>query len=186
MAYVPSALKLIAGRRIDRTQPRLWSYKTTDSLVTVRAANYFSDALNRDVRAGDTIWVEIVNGSDVPQGRGALNVYSVGASGAVVTTGVQELTASGAVLAGTTSLELNHTGTIIAATMVATEHPGLFVVKDTSATGTIAHTLTLTGGTFNGTATVATLNLRDEMLVVWFDSAGRGQVVSNVGSVALS
>ena len=49
----------------------------------------------------------------------------------------------------------------------------------------VPDTVTLTGGTFNGTATTATLNARDEMLVVHFDSAGRGQVVSNVGSVAL-
>lgn len=97
-----------------------------------------------------------------------------------------ELTATAAVASGVQSVELNHATVVIAATMVATEHPGLFVVKDTSATGTAAHTLTLTGGTFDGTATVATLNARDEMLVVYFDSAGRGQVVANVGSVALS
>jgi hypothetical protein len=83
------------------------------------------------------------------------------------------------------SLELNHASTVIAATMVWA-HPGLFIVKDTSATGTAAHTLTLTGGTFNGTNTVATLNARDEFLAVYFDSAGRGQVIVNVGSVGLS
>lgn len=33
---------------------------------------------------------------------------------------------------------------------------------------------------------VATLNARDEMLVVYFDSAGRGQVIADVGSVVLS
>lgn len=96
----------------------------------------------------------------------------------------QELTASGAVSEGVQSLELNHASTIIAATM--TPKPGLFVVKDTSATGTIAHTLTLTTGTFNGTNTVATLNARDEALFVYFDSALRGQVIANVGAVALS
>ena len=97
-----------------------------------------------------------------------------------------ELTASGAVITGIQSVELNHATVAIEATMNATEHPGLFIVKDTSATGTAAHTLTLTGGTFNGTATVATLNARDEMLVVYFDSTGRGQVIVNVGAVALS
>lgn len=99
---------------------------------------------------------------------------------------VLELVASGAVATGIQSVELNHASVVIAATMVATEHPGLFIVKDTSATGTTAHTLTLTGGTFNGTATIATLNARDEMLVVYFDSAGRGQVIANIGAVALS
>ncbi|AKR54329.1 hypothetical protein XM25_00610 [Devosia sp. H5989] len=96
----------------------------------------------------------------------------------------QELTASGAVLEGVQSLELNHASVVIAATMKP--KPGLFVVKDTSATGTAAHTLTLTEGTFNGTNTVATLNARDEMLMVYFDSNLRGQVIANVGSVALS
>ena len=96
----------------------------------------------------------------------------------------QELTVTGAVTAGVQSVELNHASTIIAATM--TPKPGLFCVKDTSATGTIAHTLTLTTGTWNGTATIATLNARDEALFVYFDSELRGQVIANVGAVALS
>lgn len=108
------------------------------------------------------------------------------AVGGAITHDAQVLTASGAVAPGVQSLELNHASVVVAATMVATEHKGLFIVKDTSATGTAAHTLTLTGGTFNGTATVATLNARDEFLAVYFDSTGRGQVIANVGSVALS
>lgn len=96
----------------------------------------------------------------------------------------QELTASGAVTAGVQSVELNHATVVIAATM--TPKPGLFIVKDTSATGTAAHTLTLGSGTFNGTATIATLNARDEALIVYFDSELRGQVIANVGAVALS
>lgn len=100
---------------------------------------------------------------------------------------VQELTVSGAVTAGVQSVELNHATVVVAATIAsAVNHPGLFVVKDTSATGTAAHTLTLTAGTFNGTNNVATFNARDETLIVYFDSAGRGQVVANVGSVSLS
>ena len=100
---------------------------------------------------------------------------------------VQELTASGAVTAGVQSVELNHATVVIAATVAsAVNHPGLFIIKDTSATGTTAHTVTLTAGTFNGTNNVATFDARDECLVVYFDSAGRGQVIANVGSVALS
>jgi hypothetical protein len=98
---------------------------------------------------------------------------------------VLELTATAAVGAGVRVLELNHASVVIAATWTVVPNT-LFIVKDTSATGTAAHTLTLTGGTFNGTNTIATLNARDEMLVVWFDSAGRGQVIANVGAVALS
>lgn len=100
---------------------------------------------------------------------------------------VQELTATGAVTAGVQSLELNHATVVIAATIAdAINHPGLFVVKDTSATGTVSHTLTLTAGTFNGTNNVATFDARDEALFVYFDSTGRGQVIANIGTVALS
>lgn len=100
---------------------------------------------------------------------------------------VQELTASGAVTAGVQSVELNHTSVVIAATIAnSTGHGGVFVVKDTSASGTAAHTLTLTSGTWNGTNNVATLNAHDECLVVYFDSAGNGTVLVNIGSVALS
>ena len=99
----------------------------------------------------------------------------------------QELTVSGAINPLVDTVELNHASTIIAATLnLATVRNRIMIFKDTSATGTIAHTVTLTGGTFNGTATIATLNARDEMLVVHFDSAGRGQVIANVGAVALS
>ena len=96
-----------------------------------------------------------------------------------------ELTASAAVPATVRVLELNHASVVIAATYTVVPNT-IFIVKDTSATGTAAHTLTITGGTFNGTNTVATLNARDEFLIVHFDSAGRGQVIANVGAVALS
>ncbi len=100
---------------------------------------------------------------------------------------VQELTASGAVTAGVQSVELNHNSTAIAATIAdASDHQGLFIVKDTSASGTAAHTLTLTSGTFDGTNNKATLNAPKEALVVYFDSAGNGTIVENVGSVALA
>jgi hypothetical protein len=98
---------------------------------------------------------------------------------------VLELTATAAVPSTVRVLELNHATVVIAATYTVVPNT-LFIVKDTSATGTAAHTLTLSGGTFNGTNTVATLNARDEALVIWFDSAGRGSVIVNLGSVALS
>lgn len=100
---------------------------------------------------------------------------------------VSELTATAAVAAGVQSVELNHATVVVAATIAdSTNHQGLFVVKDTSASGTAAHTLTLTSGTFNGTNNVATLNAPGECLVVYFDSAGDGVVVENIGTVALS
>ena len=100
---------------------------------------------------------------------------------------VQELTVTGAVSAYVQSVELNHVSTIIAATVAtAVDHPGLFVVKDTSATGTAAHTVTLTAGTWDGTNTIVTLNALNEAIAVYFDSAGNGTILENVGSVALS
>ena len=100
---------------------------------------------------------------------------------------VQELTATGAVTAGMQSVELNHASTIIAATIAdAADHGGFFYVVNTSASGTAAHTLTLTSGTFDGTNNVATLNAPAESLLVFFDSSGNGRIILNTGSVALS
>jgi len=100
---------------------------------------------------------------------------------------VQELTASGTVTAGVQSVELNHATVAVAATIAdASNHQGLLVVKDTSASGTAGHSLTLTSGTFDGTNNKATLNAPNECLVVYIDSAGNGTIVENVGSVALS
>lgn len=99
----------------------------------------------------------------------------------------QELTASGAIPEGIQSVELNHATAAIAATIAdSLNHKGIFLVKDTSASGTAAHTLTLTVGTFDGTNDIATLNAPGECLIVYFDSAGNGVIVENVGAVALS
>ena len=100
---------------------------------------------------------------------------------------VEEITATGAVTAGVQVVELNHVSTIAAATIAdSTNHEGLFVVKNTSASGTAAHTLTLTAGTFDGTNNVATLNAPGECLVVYFDSAGNGVIVENIGTVGVA
>lgn len=101
---------------------------------------------------------------------------------------VQELTVSGAVTAGVQSVELNHASTIIAATVAAVigAHDGFFMVKNTSPSGTAAHTVTLTGGTWDGTNTIITLNAPNEAILVYFDSAGDGTIIENVGGVALS
>ncbi len=100
---------------------------------------------------------------------------------------VQSLTASAAISPNVQSVELNHASVVVAATIAdSAAHAGLFIVKNTSASGTAAHTLTLASGTFNGTADTATLNAPNEALTVYFDSEGNGTVISNVGSVALS
>jgi len=100
---------------------------------------------------------------------------------------VQTLTASRAVGERVESLELNHATVVIAATVANSKnHPGFFIVKDTSASGTAAHTCTLTTGTWDGTNTIATLNAPGEALMVYFDSNGDGVIVENIGAVALS
>ena len=99
----------------------------------------------------------------------------------------QELTVSGAVTAGVRIVELNHASTIIAATIAdASKHVGVFIVKNTSASGTAAHTLTLTSGTFDGTNDIATLDAPAEMLAVFFDGSGNGTVIQNTGTVGLT
>lgn len=184
MAYSPGNLLLVAGQPWELGQVRIWSYKSADTIATVSAANYFADARLKGMQPGDMVIV-VVTSSGVPVATKIITIGAVGASGATMTGGTQELTASGAVLPGTSVLELNHATVVIAATYAVVPNSTL-IVKDTSATGTAAHTLTLTGGTFNGTNTIATLNARDEFLMVHFDSAGRGQVIANVGAVALS
>lgn len=131
-----------------------------------------------DLKSGDALTADI---ADLTATATEIN------RAADVSARVQELTATAAVTAGVQSLELNHASTIIAATIASTlNHPGLFVVKDTSATGTAAHTVTITTGTWNGTNKIITLNALNEALVVYFDSAGNGTILVNVGAVALS
>lgn len=99
----------------------------------------------------------------------------------------QELTVSGAINPLVDTVELNHISVVIAATLnLATVRNRIIMFKDTSASGSALHTVTLTGGTFNGTNTIATFNARDDALLVHFDSAGRGTVIVNIGTVALS
>lgn len=102
--------------------------------------------------------------------------------------GTQELTVSGAVAPGVNFVELNHASGAIAATIASSlaHRGGIFTVKDTSATGTAAHTVTLAHGTWNGTNNVITLNLLNECISVVFDSAGNGTIIENVGGVGLS
>lgn len=87
MAYSPAKLKLIAGVEYDLDVPRIWAYKSEDAMTTVRAADYFSDALMRRMRPGDAIYVLTVDASDVPQTAYWSTVLSVDADGADITDG---------------------------------------------------------------------------------------------------
>ena len=85
-------------------------------------------------------------------------------------------------------IELNHASTVINITgMHGVDYAGqMVVITDTSASGTAAHTVTLTTGTFDGTNNKVTLNAPKECIMVFFDSAGNGTIMENVGSVALA
>ena len=164
---------------------RIWVYSTTDNVSVVVGAGYFSDGDLRGLAAGDVI--QVVNTTNNTVNECQVTTVTTGGAATVSEQKSYELLATGAVPAGAKSVELNHATVVIAATIAdSADHAGLFVVKDTSASGTAAHTLTLTAGTFDGTNNVATLNAPNEALVVWFDSAGDGTIVENVGSVALS
>lgn len=96
----------------------------------------------------------------------------------------QELTASGAITSNV--LGLNHATVAIAATLAAPVAGEPLFVVDTSASGTAAHTVRLTAGTFDGTNNTATLNAPDEALYCIGVSATRFQIILNVGAVGLS
>lgn len=165
--------------------PRYFLYKTDDLIAAVKAADYFLNQFS--ILNPDDI---IVIWADDDGNASRFDLVVTAASSSTVTTQLltnQELAASGAVNAVVGSIELNHATVIVEATIADTKaHQGLFVIKDTSASGTAAHTLTCTVGTLDGSNTIATLDAPNECLVVWFDSAGDGTIVENIGSVALS
>ena len=99
----------------------------------------------------------------------------------------EEHTASGAVTAGVNSIELNHATVAVEATIATlVAHEGVLHIKNTSASGTAAHTVTATVGTFDGSNNVVTLNAPAECIVLYIDSNGAGTILENVGAVALS
>lgn len=104
-----------------------------------------------------------------------------------ISSNTAEYTASGAIPTTVQNIELNH-ATVAVETTIAdfSAHQGMVTIKDTSATGTAAHTVTLTAGTFNGTNNIATFNALNEFVAIWVDSAGNGTVLENVGTVAFS
>jgi len=185
MPYSTSAPAALVSQRLGADGGAIWVYKSADSLALVLVADYFSDGYDLGMKVGDTVIV-IDSTNTMSKICLATTVTTDGAASVSINQ-TQELTASGAVTPGVGILELNH-ATVAVVTTVADSiaHAGLFIIKDTSASGTAAHTVTLTSGTFNGTNNVATLNAPAEQLTVFFDDAGDGTVIENTGSVALS
>jgi hypothetical protein len=185
MAYSTTNPPALVSQRVGASGGAIWVYSDGDAIATVTGADYFSDGDALGMVAGDVVFVIDSTNAGVRQAV----VASVTADGAatVIVNEVQELTASGAVTPGVSQLEVNHATVVVAATVAdASAHAGIFIVKDTSASGTAAHTVTLTSGTWDGTNTIATLNAPAELLVVFFDDDGNGTIVQNTGSVALS
>ena len=163
----------------------VWLYRDGDDKAAVTAADYFSNGDALGMKAGDTLILQ----DETNTKSHTLTVSAVTAGGAATVSDSisQELTATGAVTPGVQSIELNHATVAVAATIAdSLDHQGLFMVVNTSASGTAAHTVTLTSGTWNGTNAVATLNAPLEAFAVWFDSAGNGTILENVGVVAFS
>lgn len=156
--------------------------------------NYSEQGGEREVIGGS---LDVVSGGEIDiESGGELKIAgtTIDATAAEINNAadvsarVQELTVSGAVTAGVQSVELNHTSVTIAATIAdAANHQGLFIVKATTEPGGGGdHTLTLTAGTFDGTNNIATFADIKDALVVYFDSAGNGSIIENIGAVGLS
>lgn len=135
--------------------------------------------------AGTTLKLSF--GENAPNGSYEANVNGAGGA-AQKARSVQRFTASGAAVpGGDLVIEVDH-ATVAAAVTLQVVPNTLLIIKNNSASGTAGHTVTLTGGTYNGTNTIATLAVaaNNQQLVVYFDSKGNGQVISNAGTVALS
>ena len=94
-------------------------------------------------------------------------------------------TATGAINESDSVVDINH-ATVIAAMTIANIEPGRMLVITAIATGTTAHTVTLTTGTFDGTNNTATFNAQFEALVLMAISQTRFLILKNYGSVGLS
>jgi len=100
---------------------------------------------------------------------------------------VQALTASGAISIKSGLVTLAHATVIIAATLAAPVAGDELFIINTSASGTVAHTVTVPGGvTLDGTHTIATLDAPGDTLHMIATSATRWVIVENTGSVALT
>lgn len=101
---------------------------------------------------------------------------------------VQTLTTSGAITINSGIVLLQHNSTIIAATLDAPTAGDELYIIDASASGTVAHTVTLPSGvTFHGGSNnTATLNAPGEALHMIAISATVWFILENIGAVALS
>lgn len=191
MAFEANALSLLS-QRVGSGKGTLWLYMSTDAVGTVSGTDYFAGGIEYGMAVNDVVLV--VDENDHTVSIAVVSAIDTDGNATVIAgpaglgVGTQELTESGAVSASTTIIELNHASVAIAATIADMKvYAGkILAIKDTSASGTAAHTVTVSGGTLDGTNTVATLNAPGEALIVLVDSNGDGIVLNNIASVALS
>ena len=194
MAYETTNPPSLVSQRIGAAG-KVWMYLDGDAVSTVVGASYFTNGYHLGMRVGDAVMIVnsstgLVQVAGVTTATASTGYVTVTASisGTIGGGGIQTLTASGAVTAGIQYLNVAHATVVIAATIAsAVNHAGIFVITNTSASGTAAHTVTLTAGTFNAAGnTIATLNAAGEQLVTLFSTAGVGCTLENTGAVAMS
>ncbi len=166
---------------------------TAGSVDSTGAVTAGSVASTGAVTAGSVASTGAVTAGEFATGAVGSEVYLTASmpeinNAADVSARVQSLIASGAITPGIQSVELDNDTVAIDSTIAdSAYHQGLFVVKDTSASGTTAvHTITLTIGTFDGTNNIATMDAPNDALIIYFDSVGNGTIVANIGAVVLS
>jgi hypothetical protein len=119
--------------------------------------------------------------NDVSVGRDLAVVRNMGLP-------VTQLVASGAAPQTTGLLLLSHATVPVVATIPAPTYAGqLFIIRNNSASGTAAHTVTApTGVTLDGTNNRATLDAPGEQLILMSISKTAFIVLLNTGSVGLA
>lgn len=84
MAYSTSNPPVLKSHGPIATLGQTWGYSSTDAKATVAAANYFSDALARGMKAGDIVEVWVTPGYTASLHR----VTAVSSSGATLSAGL--------------------------------------------------------------------------------------------------
>lgn len=185
MAYSTSNPPRLVCQAVGTAGGSEWQYSSTDDFDTVAATGYFTNGSDLGLVANDIMRViDTTNGV-----MKTTTVRAVTAGGAAsLKGGLQALTASAAVTDGAGKLTLSHASVVIAATISDLKKWAgkVLTIHNTSASGTAAHTVTLTTGTWNGTNKIATLDAPGERLTVLVGHDGNATILENTGSVGLS
>lgn len=79
MAYSTSNPPRCVTPSVGGAVPSLWTYDSADAATTVRAANYFTDALDLGMKAGDIVIQSDSAGQTVAHMYVVMSVASTGA-----------------------------------------------------------------------------------------------------------